>query len=96
MAKALELAGDELGLVRDQSLDDLKEDLADWLGRAQQAAYEADGKMNCSFTTTISLKKKMVADEPVITLEVNSRERIPRPVIKRDLKFNSDGQLEFL
>ncbi len=91
---AKKVTGD-LSVIQEMSVDDLRGSLMNFLKRAQRAAHEADGKMNCSFTTTISIKKKMVGDSPVITLEVNSRERIPSPVIKRELIFEGD-QLVFL
>ena len=65
----------------------------DFLGHAQTAIWNSDDNVNTSFTTTVTVKKKIVADEMKIVLEINSRERIPKPIIRHDVKFDKSRQL---
>jgi len=82
--------------LKDQVLMDIEKDLVAYLKNAQTAAWNADDKMHSSFTTTVSIKLKTVAEEQTIGLEINSRERIPKPVIKHAMEFNKGKQLVLL
>jgi hypothetical protein len=84
---------DPIEAMKQQILSDVEKDLKAYLGNAQTAAWNTDGKMNCSFTTTVSISKKVVSEEARYSLKIESRERIPRPVIIRELEFNEGKQL---
>lgn len=89
-------AQDPMDALKDTILGDVNDDLRDFLEHAKVAIWNSDANVHTTFTTTVSLKKKMVADEMKITMEINSRERIPKPIIKRDLEFNGSKQLVLL
>lgn len=93
--QSIELTGDTLQDLQQKCEDDTSADLREFLRLAQTAAWETDGKMQASFVTTTTLKKKVVGDEFTYSIETKSRTHIPKAVIKRELKFEGD-QLVFL
>ncbi len=97
MAKPAVLKGiDTIAELRDQIIEDITSDLDEFLTNAESAVWLSDGKFHTSFSTTVSIKKKLVADEQTISMEINSRERIPKPVVRHDLEFNEGKQLRLL
>jgi len=87
---------DALGQLSDQIVSGVEKDLKSFLQNANVALWNSDEKVHTTFTTTVSIKKKVVADEVKISLEINSRERIPKPIVKHDLDFDSAQQLVML
>ena len=82
--------------IQEQIVRDTNDALAKFLQRAAVAMWNTDANANCSFTTTITVKKKTVGGDPKVSMEINSRERIPTPIIKRDLDFGDGKQLVLL
>lgn len=92
-ADVSDIRSDQVDILVDTIVEDMRKDLPDFVRHAQTAAWEAKGKMNASFTMTVSVKKQDRNDEVTLHLEVNSRERMPKPVIKRELDFDATQQL---
>lgn len=90
MTASLETVGDNAEELVDFVAEQLARDLPAFIRHAQAAAYEADGKMNCSYTMTASVKKQLRNEETTMIIECKGRERMPNPVVKRELEF--DGQ----
>lgn len=82
--------------VRDQILEDITENLAEFIEHAQTACWETEGNVHTTFTTTVTIKKKVSNDETTYQVAVESRERIPKPKITRELDFNKATQLVLL
>lgn len=84
---------DSIAKLGDEIIEAMVKDLRKFLRNAQVAVFNSDDKVHTTFTATVSLKKKIVADESKISMEIDSRERIPNPVIRRELEFNKGKQL---
>ncbi len=80
--------------LREQILGDVEKDLDEYITHAQSAIWNSESdSVHTSFDITVAIKKKMVGDEQKISLSITPRERIPKPVIKHEIKFTKTKQL---
>lgn len=82
--------------LRSQVLTDISDNLDEFIEHAQTACWETMGNVHTTFTTTVTIKKKVSNDETTYHVAVESRERIPKPKITRELDFNKATQLVLL
>ncbi len=82
--------------LRNKILEDLADHVDSYLKNAQLICWNSDGDVNTSLSATVAIKKKDSKGNVTYHMEIDARERIPKPKIKHDLDFDKAKQLVML
>ncbi len=69
----------DLDRIARQIVEDFKEEVINFLPHAEFAAQQSEGTLRASLTVKVAVVKKVRGEEVSLTLEVKSREGMPRP-----------------
>lgn len=88
-------AEDDIEVMANRIMDDLRPDLLDFLKNASHAAYESQDKMHATWTGVAAISKHLKRGGEVShSLSISSRVHIPSEKSSFDLVFNDNDQLK--